>query len=197
MKNCGPNPGPVMSWYDLQNSAPKNPFNLIAEAYLNGAPGVFAYSDTFIDPPGGTWIASPVTYADEAICIALESDNNLKNAEAEQWNFRHQAVNTAATLAPPMRKVIYLRGGRQWKMQFTLDLGTSTNDLQLSFRDNAGTRGDYAGTISVITFPGSYSGSVLFEVTLKEFGHIPMGLRMIDSGTSDWSLFEMDWVVVP
>ncbi len=197
MKNCGCNSGAITNWYDLQNTAPQNPFELIADAYLNGSQGVFAYSETFIDPPGGSWIASPIIYSAEAVCIALESDNQQMNADANQWNFKHQTVNTAAALAPPMHKVIYLRGGRKWQMDVFLDLGTSTSDLQLSFRDNAGTRGDYAGTIPVITFPGAHSGVVKLSLTLNHFGHIPMGLRMIDSGTSDWSMFEMEWVIVP
>lgn len=186
----------INSWYDLQNSAPRNPFDLIANAYLNGTQGVFAYSDTFKDPPGATWIPSPIIYSSEAVCTALESDNFQKVADANQWNFNHQTVNTSSGLALPLHKVIYLRGGHSWQMDVMLDLGTPTNDLQLSFLDNAGTRGDYAGAVPVITFPGSHSGIVQLSLTLHEVGRTSMGLRMIDSGTGDWSMFEMDWVIV-
>ncbi len=195
--SCGCNAGPVISWYDLQNTAPKSPFDLIANAYIGGNQGEFAYSTTFVDPPGGVWTPSPITYLQEATCIALESDNQLMVADANQWNFRHQTVNLASDLAPPLQKVIYLRGGRQWQMDIFLDLGTTATDLQLSFLDNAGTRGDYAGTIPVINFAGPIASPAKLSITLKDFGKVSMGLRMIDSVTGDWSMYEMDWVIVP
>lgn len=118
-------------------------------------------------------------------------------ADANQWNFRHQTVNLASDLAPPLQKVIYLRGGRQWQMDIFLDLGTTATDLQLSFLDNAGTRGDYAGTIPVINFAGPIASPAKLSITLKDFGKVSMGLRMIDSVSGDWSMYEMDWVIVP
>lgn len=98
--SCGCNAGPVISWYDLQNTAPKSPFDLIANAYIGGNQGEFAYSTTFVDPPGGVWTPSPITYLQEATCIALESDNQLMVADANQWNFRHLTVNLASDCCP-------------------------------------------------------------------------------------------------
>ena len=195
--SCGCNTGTINSWYDLQNTAPKNPFDLIANAFLNGTGGQFLYSTTYIDPPGGTWTASPIFNSGQATCEALGTDNFQMVANAAQWNFQHQTANTAATLAPPMRKLVYLRYGTMWQMKIPLSLGGITvDDVQLSFLDNAGTRGDYAGAIPVISFPGTFSGTVNLIVTLKQPGQVSMGLRVIDAATSDWSMFESDWVVV-
>lgn len=120
-ENCGCNSSniasnSIVSWYDLQNTPPQSPFDLIANAMIGGTQGEFAYSTTYVNPPGGTWTPSPITYFQEATCLALESDNQLKVANANQWNFRHQTVNLASDLVPPLQKAIYLRGGVQWQM---------------------------------------------------------------------------------
>ncbi len=101
------------------------------------------------------------------------------------------------TLAPPPAKVIFLRGGPAWEMSIPINFGGATyNDLQLSFRDNAGTRGDYAGTVPVIAFQGLFTGAQTLSVTLKSPGRISMGLRSIDL-SGNWSMFEMEWIIVP
>jgi hypothetical protein len=66
----------------------------------------------------------------------------------------------------------------------------------LSFRDNAATRGDFAGTIPVISFTGmNYTGNTSLEVTLKQLGTVIMGLRAINAA-GDYSMFEMEWHIV-
>lgn len=70
------------------------------------------------------------------------------------------------------------------------------SNIQLSFRDNAGTRGDQSGTIPVISFTGSFTGSKNLVLTLKQLGHVVMGLRAIDS-LGAWSMYESEWIIVP
>ena len=201
MKNCGcsSSSNSVLSWYDLQDAAPKNPFDIIAYAELSGTIGQFEYSVDFLNP-GGTWVATPVTVQDGGDCKARESDNQQKVGDAAMWSQQHQVTNAATDLAIPLRKMIFLRGGTAWQMRIPLNLAVGIESLQLSFLDNAGTRGDSQATVPVLRFdPGvNYvPGSYVLTVTLKSFGTLSMGLKTIASGTGDQAMMEMDWIIVP
>jgi hypothetical protein len=107
--------------------------------------------------------------------------------------------NSDTKIAPPLRKLIYLRGGSQWAMSIPLTIGaTQTSDIQLSFMENAATRGDHAGTIPVISWSGSvYTGTLTLLVTLLPTqGDFWMGLRIIDT-SSNWSMYDSLWRVIP
>lgn len=115
-------------------------------------------------------------------------------ADADQWNNRLTA-KIDSTVAIPLRKVIFLRGGTSWKMRIPIDFGGSTyTDIQLSFRDNAATRGDAQGTWPVIQFGGSFTGVCTLEVVIKTMGRVSIGLRAVTGGTT--SMFEMEWMIV-
>jgi hypothetical protein len=128
----------------------------------------------------------------------LGTDNLQTVADADQWNFQHLTAKIGdGTIAPPLLKVIFLRTGTQWKNTIQLSLGGVTyNDLQLSFRDNAATRGDCRSTIPVISFTGgALTGTINLDVVLKTTGHFMIGLRAID-GSANKSMFEMEWKIV-
>ncbi len=187
-------PTSIQSWYDFDNLPPKNPRDLIAWANITGATPAFSLSSNYATGP---WISSPISIgAILPACIALGSDNLQNVADAQQWNSDHLTAKTDTNLAIPLRKRIFLRGGTQWKMQISLNLGPATyNDLQLSFLDNAATRGDAQGTIPVVAFTGgNLTGNIVLEVVLKIFGQYTMGLRAYD-GTNR-SMYEMEWAVV-
>jgi hypothetical protein len=132
----------------------------------------------------------------DPVCNALETDNQQMVAEAAQWNFQHQTRNTLSTLAPPLNKVIFLRGGNQWSNNIQIDFGgPAATGVMLTFRDNYGTRGDAQGTIPVILFAGSYTGVKSFTVTLKTFGRVSMGIIATIGGQT--SMYESEWIVVP
>ena len=164
-------PSQVNSWIDFQHITPHDPLGLIEYAEIRLMPGLFLNSSTFLipggasappvspplgpppPPPGTPWIASPFAYNGLPFCVANETDNQQMVSDAKQWNFLHQTADTSAYLALPLRKIIFLRGGSQWTNVIGLSLGgASYANLQLSFRDNATTRGDYAGTYPVIDF---------------------------------------------
>ena len=198
MQNCGCNSGPVLSWYDLINAAPKNPFNVIAYADMDGTPGTFEYSDIFLNIGGG-WVDTPIGVGADGVCKAWETDNIQKVGDALMWSQQHQVTNNASDLAPPLQKMMFLRGGTAWKMEIPLSFGVDIGILELSFLDNAGTRGDSQGTIPVLHFeaPGGTwtSGNHLLTVTLKRFGAFSMGLKS-EAISGDHAMMEMDWVVV-
>lgn len=185
----------ITSWIDWQNQQPQNPLDLIARVKIGGTVGSYVNSTTF-STSTGTIITSPFTYNGTPTCSALGTDSLQRVADADQWNFSHLTRNSSATLAPPLTKVIFLRGGTDWEMSIPINFGGATyNDLQLSFRDNAGTRGDFAGTVPAIMFQGLFTGSQTLVVTLKSFGHVSIGLRAID-GSANWNMFEMEWIIV-
>ena len=189
----------VQSWYDFPVQEPTDVRVLVANAFMAGVQGVFSRSTNFVGAL--TWAASPFTVNANPTCLSLHNDDILTVNNAAQWNFDHQTANTTATNPPPLRKVLFLRGGTEWEMQIGLSLGAQTySDLQLSFRDNAATPGNFSsggtGTIPVILFPSALTGSTTLKVSLKMFGTFIMAISARDGlGTS--SMFEMEWIVVP
>lgn len=186
----------VDSWYDLPVQTPVDPRILIANAQLGIIQGTFVRTSNFT---ASTWIATPFVLDGNISCASLHSDNALSVADAAQWNFSHQGANVAATNAPPLRKVIFLRGGTEWEMDIGIDFGVlNYTDLLLSFRDNAATPGDFTGsggTIPAIKFTGVTTGVHILKVTLKMLGTFTMAIKALE--TTNNSLFEMEWVVVP
>ncbi len=186
------------SWNDIQVMEPRCPLELIAWADIAGTTGQFKRSDTFLIS-SGSWDPSPFTISPVIpVCNANGTDSGEKVADAEQWNFGHLTAITGDTLiALPMQKVIFLRGGREWNNVITIDIGGggTYHDLQLTFRDNAGTRGDAQGTIPVIAFTGDVSTRFALTVTLQQAGHFNMALKALDAGGNP-SMFEMEWVVM-
>lgn len=202
--SCGcKNSSSINSWNDFQNMAPMDPRDLIAYATLGGSPvvGDWYLSNNYIQPgPGSVWIPSPITFAGQAVAITNASDEGQMNFDATSWNFQNKTVNNAATVAPPLRKVIFIRAGIQWMNTIPLGLGSSPSfvDLQLSFLENAATRGDMQGTVPVIRWAsGPYSGPSSMSLVVKGPGRFTLGLMGINNNsTPDWSMFEMDIVAV-
>jgi hypothetical protein len=188
----------AQSWNDLITTQPADPRDLIANAAIQGTTVQFTLSSTFTIS-SGSWIPSPFALGSSApTCAALGTDSFQCIEYANQWNFDHLTAKVGdALMALPLLKVIFLRAGTQWKNMVRLNLGGATyNDLQLSFRDNAATRGDSRGTIPVVSFTGgNLTGNITLEVTLERTGHFMMGLRAID-GSSNKSMYEMEWKVV-
>jgi hypothetical protein len=191
--DCCLPPQNSQSWIDLQHAKPVDILNLVADAYIGSTAGAFANSSNYGTP--GSWATNSFTITSAPTCAALGTDDLAIVANAAQWNFSHSTANVASTNAIPLRKVIFLRAGRQWQMTIPVSLGGSTyTDIQLSFLDNAATRGDAQGTVPVIQWTGSFTGDVSLKVTLKEPGKYTMGLRAVTGGNT--SMFEMEWIVV-
>ncbi|MDB5033155.1 MAG: hypothetical protein JWQ98_396 [Chlorobi bacterium] len=131
-------PDTITSWIGWADTEPQNPLDLIANATLNGTQGVFARSSNYWNPSSWYSGGNPFTLASAPLCVALGTDSQQKIADAAQWNMQHTTANL--TVAPPLRKVIFLRGGLDWEMHIPLSFGASTyTTVELSFRDNAGT----------------------------------------------------------
>ena len=191
--NCA-TPNQISSWIDLQNYPPRSPFELIANAILNSTTGEYLNSTTYANP--SAWIDSPFAVNGEPTVAALGSDNLQNVADAAQWNFTHETWNSSSKLAPPLQNVIFLRGRTHWQNNIPINFGSSSYvDIELSFLDNAATRGDYAGTYPVISWTGSFTGSVTLHLTVKTMGQVKLGLRAIDS-SGNYSMFELICMIV-
>lgn len=186
----------VQSWYDLPVQQPVDPRILIANSLIGVTQGVFARSSTF---DAVSWVASPFSLSGSVVCATLHTDDALAVAEAAQWNFSHQGANVDAGTPIPLRKVLFLRGGTSYEMSVGIDLGGATyTELQLSFRDNGATPGDFTGmgqgTVPIIKFTGSFTGAQTLKVTLRMLGTFVMGLKATEGANN--SMFEMEWNVV-
>jgi hypothetical protein len=186
---------PVQSWYDVALQQPVDPRILIANSYMGVTQGAFSRSSTY---GAAGWAASILNYSGTAVCTTLHTDDALAVAEAAQWTFAHQGLNLAGTTPPCLQKVAFLRGGTSYEMAFSIDFGVGNHtSVQLSFRDNVVTPGDFAGSfgsIPVISYSGTYTGVQTFKVTLKRYGTFVMGLRTTSGGNN--YMFEMEWNVV-
>ncbi|HEY6171686.1 MAG TPA: hypothetical protein VIX80_05455 [Candidatus Kapabacteria bacterium] len=186
---------PVQSWYDVTLQQPVDPRILIANSYIGATQGGFSRSSNYA---AAGWAASPLAYSGTSVCTTLHTDDALAVAEAAQWTFSHQGLNLAGTTPPCLQKVAFLRGGTSFEMTFSIDFGvTNHTSVQLSFRDNVATPGNFAGTfgsIPVISYSGVFTGVQTFKVTLKQLGTFIMGLRTTVGGSN--YMFEMEWNVV-
>lgn len=187
------------SWNDLAVIPPTDPRTLIANASLGGVQGTFTRSSNFIG--AATWIASPFQLTGTIVCNTLHTDDQLAVADAAQWTFLHKSGNFGATVAPPVKKIVFFRGGREWEMVLPINLGAASySDLQLSFRDNATSAGDYTGsstgTIPAILFSGSLTGTVDLVLSLAQLGHFALAISARD-GSSNWSMFEIECYIIP
>jgi hypothetical protein len=194
--SCNCNEGPIQSWIDWRTSTPKNPLDLIAYATFDGTVGSYSLSTTYA-PTGGAWQPNTWSINGSIVCAALGTDNIQKVANADQWNFAHQTQAPYSNPAPPLSKVIFLRGGTEWIMTIPINMA-ACSDLQLSFRDNAGTRGDAQGTIPVLLWSGAIAGAThVLKVTLKTTGQVVMGLKATDTGSGQPTMYESEWIIVP
>jgi hypothetical protein len=149
-------------------------------------------------PDYGSWINDPFLLASAPTCSALGTDNDLMLANAMQWNFLHRTSVPSTTIAPPLNNLVYLRGGNLWMMTVPIQLGSlNYPDIQVSFRNNAGTRGGCQGTVPAVSFTArNYTGLIDLRVVLGRLGRYIMGIRAIDEFGNSY-MYEMDWNVVP
>ncbi|MCZ7558251.1 MAG: hypothetical protein M5R41_17765 [Bacteroidia bacterium] len=190
---CGPSI--ITSWYDLQKMSPVDPLGILENAILDSTVGQFEFSTTYIEP--GTWTPTPLTISNEPLVTALESDNQLKVADANMWMFNHKRWNSSSALAIPLRKILFLRGVHEWRNRLYIDFGgTPITAVQLSLITNAATRGDRQGTTPVISWAGlSLTDEHTIDLVFRTFGQFDIGIWTYD-GTNH-SIFELKIIVMP
>jgi hypothetical protein len=197
----------VTDWYDWEGAQPQEISDLVAYASFGGGielilPGTRTRVADFANQ---SWAESQLTIASQPLCLANGSDKEGNNANAQQWMFDHRTWNDSATLPPALTKVMFMRAGTQWRMSiaFSRTGPEKIDEVYLAFRDNGGTRGDYAGTYPVIKWAssaGGYDGLLQLFVDLRRTGryNVVLWTKSKPTGTPAspvYSMTEMEWIV--
>jgi hypothetical protein len=190
----GVQPSFIQSWLDLQAMMPKNPLDVLYYAKLGTTEGVPGSSLYFHQPSSGVWRDPLVSLNGKPTCYAAGTDDVQKVEDALYWTFSHLTWYGDINAPKALRKLIFLRGGIEWRMKIPLTFSSEWTNVMLSLRNNAATRGDAQGTVPVIGFAGAFSGSVELEIAVKTFGQLSMALVGTQSG--DTAMYEMEWMVV-
>ena len=191
---CGCN-GRITSWYDLQNTEPKNPFDIISYAMLDASIGTLLYSSAYIND-GGTWSSSPITVGAQSASPVSAWNGPDHSGDAAQWSMQHLTTNTASDLATPLRSLVFIRAGNLWRNDINLVFGAACNYLEISFLDNAGTKGDDEGAVPVIRFDGPIAAAThQLSITTKMPGEVLLGLRTEVTSSTDDSMLQLRLVM--
>ena len=172
-----------------------------------GRIGIFQNSATFLN--NTTWFPSPLNWS--AITAATTPSCNPVNIQdfeafylAQNWTYAHGIISTNnANLPASVTKIVFLKAGNRYMTILYLDWagGVSSTDIQLSLRDNSTVGGNLinsASTVPVIGWSGNTFSGTSRKLIISTIGpgRVNMVLRVIDN-TAKWSMFEMDWNIVP
>ena len=201
--SCGcKSPLSIHSWYDFEDMTPQDPLDLIAYAALNSDVGVPFNSSVYSTPaPFCSWIATPVVVSSGPTVSTNATDSGMMVQDAVDWSFSHKTANLLTTVAPPLHRLIFIRAGLEWKNVIPLNLGASPTFaiLELSFLENAASRGDAQGTVPVIRWIAGapFSGAKNLTLIVKRPGRFTLGLMGINTNApADWTMLELDIVAV-
>src|SRR5687767_9939707 len=109
----------VVDWYGWEDAQPQEITDLIARANLTGGPGGSGYGTRtrVTDFASQSWVDPFVTMISQPTCQAVGTDKAANTADAERWMFDHKTWNSSSTLPLPLRKVMFMRAGTNWRMQ--------------------------------------------------------------------------------
>lgn len=200
------------SWSDLMVMEPMDIRSVVATTQFQDAggtirPGSFLRSKTWLN--NATWVnppmvVSPVSTVTTPFINAVNAGDFEAMVEAQVWNSTHQMSNPTTGLPLSVQKILFARGDPRFMNTFYLDWtggATSTFDVELSFRDNSATGGNFQnaaqGTIPVFSFPANTYGGTgrVFNLILMRKGRFSLALRLIDGG-GNYSMFEFDIVAL-
>ena len=195
--NCSYHCSPFSTTWTT-TSDPLDIRSLVLGPQLAATNGVFSRSLNLFP---ASWAASPLAFTgNNSKLNSLDVSEASTIVEAAQWSLTHQMVNIANTVTPELRRVVYMKAGRLWQNQVEIDFGVSSfSNVELTFRDNLGTSGQFlngaVGSVPVYSFGSGVTGVNILYVTILQPGTYNMVITMKLSST--WSAFEMEWVVLP
>jgi hypothetical protein len=183
-------------WNALLASQPIDPLNAIANCSLGATAGAYKRSTTFLQ---AAWGANAVAFTGVAGLISLNTTDASTVAWASQWVTQTKMADAAASINSSISKVAFVKAGPYWNNQLEIGFGgINYTDVQLSFRDNLGTTGAFAGSASgavpVFSFAGNHTGTELLSMTIPNPGTYSLVLVMNNAGT--YSTFEMEIVAI-
>src|ERR1017187_3776260 len=142
------------SWFDLPVMPPMDPRSIISTASFEDLGGTmraatFERSSTFL--AGALYVVSPlsVTTPGSGTTPYVSVPNTYDYGsieEANTWNTLHMmTIPTPATMPLSVQKIMFLHAGTAFVNNIFLDCkaGTTSTNVQLTFRDNSVTSGDF------------------------------------------------------
>lgn len=200
------------SWFDLVVMSPIDPRGIIQYAAFENQAGAtqianFARSSNFLQAV--TWVNPPmvVTQPGTGTTSFVQATNPQdydSAVAAGNWSATHAMTVNSAQVALAVQKIMFLKAGIQFINNIYLDFtgGATSTNIQLSIRENSATTGDFQGagigTVPVFAFPSSTYGGTgrNMLLTILKPGRFNVGLRIVDN-SGNYSIFEMDWIVLP
>ena len=184
-------------WNSFVQAQPIDPLSIIANCSLGGIPGVWERSTNFFQTSWGT--NSVGFTGNNTNLVSLNTTDATTVAFATQWAVQTKMVNIAAAINSAVSKIGFVKAGPNWQNNIEAGFGaTNWTNVQLSFRDNLGTTGTFAGSASgavpVFSFAGLITGNMILSLTIPNPGTYSLVLVMDNAGT--WSTFEMEIVAL-
>jgi hypothetical protein len=195
------------SWFDLVVMSPMDPRGLIQSATFESSgggqtAGTFTRSSTWLH--NSTWVNPPLIASQAGANVTCPNAQDFASVEAANtWNGLHLMTAQNNQLPLSVQKIMFLKAGTAFVNNIFLDWtpAVTSTDVQLSFRDNSTTSGNFqnsaSATVPVFAFSGATFGSTarMLQVTLLKTGRFQMALRIIDN-SGNYSMYEMDWIVL-
>jgi hypothetical protein len=196
------------SWFDLVVMPTMDPRSIISAVTFESSgggqtAGIFARSSTWLH--ASTWVNPPLIVSQTAANVVCQNVQDFSSVEAANtWNGLHLMTAQNNQLPIAVQKIMFLKAGTAFTNNIFLDWSptVTSTDVQLSFRDNSATSGDFqnaaAATVPVFAFSGATFGSTarMLQVTLLRTGRFHVALRIIDN-SGNYSMYEMEWIVLP
>jgi hypothetical protein len=201
-------PNAPQSWFDLIVMQPMDPRSIISTvSFENNASSqtvaTFARSSTWLE--SATWINPPLIVSQTASYVICPNAQDFASVEeANVWNGLHQMTALNNQLPIAVQKIMFLKAGTAFVNNIFLDwsAGVTSTNVQLSFRDNSTTSGMFqnsgTATVPIFLFTGATFGLTArnLQVTLLRTGRFHVALRILDN-SGNYSLYEMEWIVLP
>jgi hypothetical protein len=187
----------VNGWNSLIQAQPIDPLSVISNCILLATTGVWQRSTNFLQTSWGT---NTVAFTGNNTTVStLNPSDATTIAQAAQWVVRTKMTDAGASINSSVGKIAFAKAGPYWQNQFEIGFGvTNWTNVQLSFRDNLGTLGAFAGSASgaipVFAFSGTFTGNQVLSMTFPNPGTYSLVLVMDNAGV--WSTFEMEIVAV-
>jgi hypothetical protein len=196
------------SWFDLVVMSPMDPRGIISSVSFENNAGsqtaaTFARSSTWLH--ASTWVNPPLIVSQTASFVICPNVQDFASVEAANtWNGLHLMTAQNNQLPIAVQKIMFLKAGTAFVNNIFLDwsAGVTSTDVQLSFRDNSTTSGDFqnsgTATVPVFAFTGATFGLTArnLQVTVLRTGRFHVAMRIIDN-SGNYSMYEMEWIVLP
>jgi hypothetical protein len=184
-------------WNSFVQAQPIDPLSIISNCILGGTNGVWERSTNFLQ---ASWGTNTVAFTgNNTTVISLNNTDATTVTQAIQWVVRTKMVNVGAAINSTVSKIAFVKAGPYWQNNIEIGFGvTNWTNVQLSFRDNLGTLGAFAGSASgaipAFAFSGTITGNMVLSMTIPNPGTYSLVLVMDNAGV--WSTFEMEIVAV-